>query len=78
LLSNLLIFYNTEMITQALQELLREGHAIDIASVAATNPYMTRYTDRFGHYNVNLSIKPPKLDYDSPILTDAASLQSTA
>jgi TnpA family transposase len=72
LLANSLIFYTTVTLSRVLRELIQEGHHIDVESVAALSPYMTRHIDRFGQYTLDLTRRPPVLDYDSPVVTSVA------
>ncbi len=71
-MANTLIFYTTVTLSRVLRELIKEGHHIDVESVAALSPYMTRHIDRFGQYTLDLTRQPPALDYDSPVVTVSA------
>jgi TnpA family transposase len=64
LVSNCIIFYNVFHITKILQELIMEGHKIEEDTIAALSPYITQHINRFGRYNLDLSRKPPNIDYN--------------
>jgi hypothetical protein len=57
LLANCLIFHRSVDMMRVLNQLQREGHAIDPADVATLSPYLTRHIRRFGDYELDLS--PP-------------------
>ncbi len=57
LLANCLIFQTSVDMMRVLNQLQREGHAIDPADVATLSPYMTRHIRHVGDYVLDLS--PP-------------------
>lgn len=64
LVSNCLIFYNVFEMSRVLQELSQEGYSIDDDVIRALSPYLTGHINRFGQYKLDLSRKPPALDYE--------------
>ena len=60
LVSNLLIFYNTQEMTRVLKELKAEGHQIEKETLRRLSPYRTEHINRFGYYalNMNQNISP--------------------
>jgi len=61
LVSNLLIFYNTQEMTRVLKELKEEGYDIKKATLRALSPYRTEHINRFGYYALNMNQKVPPL-----------------
>jgi hypothetical protein len=53
LLANLVIFANVAFLTDALNELVSEGHQIDPEAVAALSPYRTQHLIRLVEYMVS-------------------------
>jgi TnpA family transposase len=68
LLANCLIFHNVCMMTRTLNKLRADGAQIDPEAVAALSPYVRSHISRFGQYTLDLSRKPPPIDYELPIL----------
>jgi TnpA family transposase len=67
LLANLLIFANVALLSQALTELVEEGHVIDMEAVAMLSPYITQHIIRFGRYQMNRDRRPKPIIYDVPL-----------
>jgi len=57
LVSNLLIFYNTQEMTRVLKELKEEGYPIKKATLRTLLPYRTEHINRFGYYALNINQK---------------------
>ena len=55
LVANLLSFHTLVTMTKALQQLLEEGHTLDIEALSALSPYRTEHINRFGNYVINPS-----------------------
>ncbi len=53
--------------TQALRELVREGHTVRREEVAALSPYLTGHIKRFGDYVIDLGSVPDPIEDDLPI-----------
>jgi hypothetical protein len=64
LLANIVIFANVALLTDALNELVSEGHHIDPEAAAALSPYMTQHLIRFGLYQVDHTRPPKPLTYE--------------
>jgi len=67
LLANLMVFANVAILTQAMNELVSEGHRIDPESVAFLSPYITQHLVRFGLYQVDHTRPPNPLTYEVAI-----------
>jgi TnpA family transposase len=67
LVANCVIFYNVCALTRVLHDLAQQGCVVDEEAVAALSPYQTEHINRFGRYHLDLSRKPPPIDYDTPI-----------
>lgn len=72
LLANLVIFANVALLTNALNELVSEGHRFEPEAVASLSPDMTRHLIRFGLYQVDRT-RPPK-----PLIYEVASFEPEA
>ena len=48
--------------TKALQQLLEEGHRLDIEALSALSPYRTEHINRFGNYVINPNRLPEPLE----------------
>ncbi|HEY9835250.1 MAG TPA: transposase, partial [Stenomitos sp.] len=72
LVANCLIFYNVFEVSRILNELIQEGHAIDIEIMGALSPYMTKHINRFGRYSLDLNRQPPTVNYDWPVFAAAS------
>ena len=72
LIANTLILHTTVTLSRVLRELIREGHPIDVESVGALSPYLTKHIDRFGRYTLDLTRQPPPPDYEVPVVTPSA------
>jgi hypothetical protein len=73
LLANLVIFVNVVLLTQAMNELVREGHRIDPEAVALS-PSITQHLVRFGLYQVDHTRPPDPLTYEVAIPNPEESL----
>lgn len=70
-MANLIILHNVSGMTQVLQELQelqREGLALDKDVLAGLSPYRTSHINRFGDYTLDLGRSSPPPDYDAPAL----------
>lgn len=56
-------------VSTVLREDIREGHAVDVESVGALSPYLTKHIDRFGRYTLDLNRQSPEPEYDAPVVT---------
>lgn len=72
LVANCLIFYNVFEVSRILNELIQEGHAVDIEIMGALSPYITKHINRFGRYSLDLNRQPPTVNYNWPVLTAAS------
>ena len=72
LVANCLIFYNVFEVSRILNELIQEGHAVDIEIMGALSPYMTKHINRFGRYSLDLNRQPPTVNYDWPVFAAAS------
>ncbi len=63
LVSNCLIFYNVFEISRILQEYIQAGNTIEKEILGALSPYLTKHINRFGSYSLDLTRKPPTLDF---------------
>lgn len=54
-----------------LHELQAEGQVLDEAALAALSPYLRQHIDRFGRYQLDLTRRPPTIDYDRFVLPSA-------
>lgn len=68
LVANLIILHNVSGMTQVLQELQREGLALDKDVLDGLSPYRTSHINRFGDYTLDLGRSSPPPDYDAPAL----------
>jgi hypothetical protein len=48
--------------TKALQQLLEEGHTIDVEALSTLSPYGTEHINRFGNYVINSNRMPEPLE----------------
>jgi Tn3 transposase DDE domain len=48
--------------TKALQQLLEEGHTLDIEALSTLSPYRTEHINRFGNYVINPDRLPEPLE----------------
>jgi TnpA family transposase len=71
LVAHCVIFYNVCALTRVLHQLTQEGYVVDEEAVAALSQYQTEHINRFGRYHLDLSRKPPPIDYDTPIFGPA-------
>jgi len=64
LVANAVILQNTVDLTQAVWELVAEGHEVKAEDLAALSPYWTSHIKRFGDYILDWDELPPDLDAD--------------
>jgi TnpA family transposase len=62
LVANLLSFHTLVTMTKALQQLLEEGHTLDIEALSTLSPYRTEHINRFGNYVINPDRLPEPLE----------------
>ena len=67
LLANLVIFANVALLTQAMNELVSEGHRIDPEVLPFLSPYITQHLIRFGLYHIDRTRPPGSLTYEVAI-----------
>lgn len=67
LVANAVILHNAVDMTQALRELVREGHTVTSEEVAALSLYLTGHIKRFGDYVLDLGSVPDPIEDDLPI-----------
>lgn len=48
--------------SDALQQMDEEGHAIDLEALATLSPYRTEHINRFGDYVINTNRRPAPLE----------------
>src|SRR6202045_616129 len=53
LVANLLSFHTLVTMTKALQQLLEEGHTVDMEALSTLSSYRTEHINRFGNYVIN-------------------------
>jgi len=75
LLANIIIFANVALLSQAMNELVGEGHRINPDPVAVLSPYITQHIIRFGLYQVDRNRQPKPLMYEVPIFNPEAALE---
>ena len=68
LIANCVCFYNVYTINQILNDLVNEEIQFEKEALERFSPYITRYINRFGDYNLNLDKEIPNLNYKMPIL----------
>lgn len=62
LVANLLSFHALVTMTKALQQLLEEGHTVDMEAPSTLSPYRTEHINRFGNYMINPNRMPEPLE----------------
>ncbi len=62
LVANLLSFHTLVTMTKALQQLLEEGHTVDMEALSTLSPYRTEHINRFGNYVINPNRMPEALE----------------
>jgi len=62
LVANLLSFHTLVTMTKALQQLLEEGHTVDMEALSTLSPYRTEHINRFGNYVINPNRMPEPLE----------------
>jgi len=75
LLANIIIFANVALLSQAMNELVSEGHIINPDAVAVLSPYITQHIIRFGLYQVDRNRQTKPLMYEVPILNPEDALE---
>ncbi len=75
LLANIIIFANVALLSQAMNELVSEGHSINPDAVAVLSPYITQHIIRFGLYQVDRNRQTKPLLYEVPILNPEGTLE---
>jgi Transposase and inactivated derivatives, TnpA family len=68
LIANCVCFYNVYTINEILNDLVNEGVQFEKDALEHLSPYITRYINRFGDYNLNLDKEIPELNYRMPVL----------
>ena len=62
LVANLLSFHTLVTMSKALQQLLEEGHTLDVEALSTLSPYRTEHINRFGNYVINPDRLPEPLE----------------
>jgi hypothetical protein len=62
LVANLFSFHTLVTMTRALQQLLEEGHTVDVEALSTLSPYRTGHINRFGNYVINPNRMPEPLE----------------
>ena len=62
LVANLLSFHTLVTMTKALQQLIEEGHPLDLEALSTLSPYRTEHINRFGNYVINPDRLPEPLE----------------
>jgi TnpA family transposase len=70
LVANAVMLHNVVDITNALQEMAREGQVVTKELVARISPYMTKHIKRFGEYILDMNLMPDPLQPDKPFLSE--------
>jgi hypothetical protein len=78
LLAKIVIFANVALLTQAMNELVSEGHRIDPEAVAVLSPYITQHLIRFGLYHMDRTRPPRPLTYQVSILDPEDALEKVS
>ena len=61
LVTNAIILYNVNEMTRVIKKLGKEGYPIDASLLRSLSPYRTEHINRFGDYNVDMTIPISKL-----------------
>ena len=64
LMANLMIFHNTAMLTNLVEELRAEGHVVTEEIVGRISPYRREHINRLGSYELRLDRDSPPLPLD--------------
>jgi len=78
LIANCLIFYNVQVISDVLHRLNQESIELDEQVVAALSPYLSQHINRFGRYQLDLTLPPPPLNYDIQVITRRSKKRTAA
>lgn len=62
LVANLVAFHTLVSMTKALHQLIKEGHTINMETLATLSPYRTEHINRFGSYVINSNRIPEPLE----------------
>ena len=62
LVANLLSFHTLVTMTKAVQQLIEEGHPLDMEALSTLSPYRTEHINRFGNYVINPDRLPEPLE----------------
>jgi TnpA family transposase len=63
LVANCIVFHNVCTVTQILEQMEKEGKAINVEALGKMSPYLTQHINRFGKYRINLNRIGPGPDY---------------
>src|SRR5215510_527458 len=55
-------FHTLVTMTKDLQQLLEEGHTVDMEALSTLSPYRTKHINRFGNYVINPDRMPEPLE----------------
>jgi TnpA family transposase len=69
LIANAIMLQNVVDMTDALHDIVQEGHVVTADMVATLSPYLTKHIKRFGEYVIDTEMIPPPLQPDKPFLT---------
>jgi TnpA family transposase len=69
LIANAIMLQNVVDMTDALHDIVQEGHVVTSEMVATLSPYLTKHIKRFGEYVIDTETIPPPLQPDKPFLT---------
>ena len=69
LIANAIMLQNVVDMTDALHDIVQEGHVVTSEMVATLSPYLTKHIKRFGEYVIDTKTIPPPLQPDKPFLT---------
>jgi TnpA family transposase len=78
LLANIVIFANVAILTQAMNELVSEGHRIAPEAVPFLSPYITQHLVRFGLYQVDQTRQPSPLIYEIALSDPEEALEKVS
>jgi hypothetical protein len=63
LVANCIVFHNVCTVTQMLEQMEKEGKAINVGALTKMSPYLTQHINRFGKYRLNPNRMAPEPDY---------------
>jgi TnpA family transposase len=64
LISNLVMLHNLIDMTELLQQLKQEGHAVNAKTLARISPYLTEHIRRFGEYIIDMNQTIEKIPFE--------------